>query len=69
MASKNSLNWVTIVGGLFCILGSFGAGLSIRGIVQHINGFQAVGYVLVGGIFIAISALVITQVLSSLTGE
>ena len=67
MESKSSLNWVTIVVGLFCLLGSFGAGRNIQWLIHRINGFQAVGYALVGGIFIAISAVVLTQVLQSLS--
>jgi hypothetical protein len=70
VGSKNDFNWMTVILlAAFCILGSFGGGVSIRGLVEHHSGWGAAGLGVSAGIFIAISAVLIKQVLASLQDD
>ncbi len=66
MASKNDISWITIVVTIFCVMASIGAGLNLQRLADRLSGAQAVGYWLVAGIFIALSAVILAQVLSAL---
>lgn len=66
MKSENDLGGESIIVMLFCLLASFGAGYSLKGIVSGISGWQALAFAVGAGIFTAISAVLLYQFLVSL---
>ena len=70
MGSKNDFNWMTVILlAAFCIFGSFGGGISIRGLVEHHSAWAIAGFGVAAGIFIAISVVLIKQVLAFLQDD
>jgi len=69
MKSENDLGAESIIVMLFCLLTSFGAGYSLKGIVSGISGWQALAFAAGAGIFVAISAILLYQFLVSLREE
>jgi hypothetical protein len=65
MESKNRDNWTTIVVLIFTLAAGLGGGFSLSHMIPHIQSWQAPLYAVVGGIFIAISDLILIQVFSS----
>lgn len=65
MESANRDSWVSIVVIIFTLAAALGGGFSIRNMLPHIHAWQAPLYAIVGGIFIAISDVILVQVLSS----
>jgi hypothetical protein len=51
---------------VFCILASFGGGLTVRNILARNNGWTLPAYGFVAGIFVAFSAVIISYVMKSL---
>lgn len=66
MKSENDLGKESIIVMFFCLLASLGAGFSLKGIVPGISGWQALAFAVGAGIFIAISAVLLYQLLVSL---
>ena len=62
---KNRDSWVSIVAIFFTLLAALGGGFSLQAMMPHIHTWQAPIYAIVGGIFIAISDVILIQVLSS----
>lgn len=65
MESYNRDSWVSLVAILFTVLAALGGGFSLQAMMPHIHMWQAPIYAVVGGIFIAISDVILVQVLSS----
>ncbi len=67
MGSKSDFSWTTVILlAAFAILGSFGGGISMVHMVEEHGKWALVGYTVAGGLFIAISTLVIRQILGFL---
>lgn len=69
MESKNRDSWVSIVVLIFTLAAALGGGFSLRNMLPHIQAWQAPVYAIVGGIFIAVSDVILVQVLSSFQSE
>lgn len=69
MESNGRDSWVSIVVIIFTLLAALGGGFSLRAMLPHIHTWQAPVYGIVGGIFIAISDIILVQVLSSFESE
>jgi hypothetical protein len=67
VGDNNNFSWVTVVLlAVFCIGGSFGGGLSIKTMTEHHGAAALAGYGVAGGIFIAISVVLLRQILAYL---
>lgn len=65
MESKNNFSWLTVVLlAAFCILGSFGTGISARGLAEHHGGWSLALFGVSTGIFIALSVVLLKQILA-----
>ncbi len=65
MAAKNDFSWAKVILlAAFCILGSFGGAFSIQSLIEHHSPAVLIGYGVAAGIFIAISAVIILQIVS-----
>lgn len=69
MESKNRDNWVSIVVLVFTLAAALGGGFSLSKMIPHIHEWQVPLYGIVGGIFIALSDVVLVQILSSFQSE
>lgn len=69
MESKSSSEWTSVVAAIFCFLGCIAAGTSLTQIVSGFNGWQAAGYAIIAGIFIAFYTVIIKTVLQTLAEE
>jgi hypothetical protein len=70
VGDNNNFNWVTVVLlAAFCIGGSYGGGVSIKTMIEHHGAAALAGYGVAGGIFIAISVVLLKQVLGYLQGK
>lgn len=65
MEEKHEPGCPSVVVTLFCLVASLGAGFSIQKVVGGLTGLQVLLYGLGAGVFIVISALVLSQVLSA----
>ncbi len=61
---KRAANFVSLIVGAVCIIMGVAAGISLHEIISRLNGWQALGYVLVSGIFIALVAVILNQIIS-----
>jgi len=61
---KNEANLASLIVGAVCIIMGAAAGISLHEIVSRLSGWQDIGYVLVVGIFIALTAAILNQILS-----
>jgi hypothetical protein len=59
----------SVIVGAVCIIMGAAAGISLHDIISRLTGWQALGYVLVAGVFIALVAVIVNQILSSLYDE
>lgn len=66
METKKGTDWATIVSGFLCIVGSIAAGTSLTQVVSKFNGWQAAGYAVVAGIFIACFTVIINTMMKNL---
>lgn len=64
MQPKTEANVVSLIVGAVCIVMGAAAGISLHKIVSCLSGWQAAAYALVGGIFIALFAVILIQVLT-----
>ena len=69
MEKKHKAGSVTFILFLVCILGSIAASLSVLEILPHLNKWQKGGYAIVGGIFIAMAAVIVNEMLSFFQNE
>jgi hypothetical protein len=64
MEQKKRAILTPLIVGAVCIIMAVAGGISMRRMISHLNGWQAAGYVLVEGIFIALVAVILNQILS-----
>jgi hypothetical protein len=64
MAKKNEVGGTAFILAAICIIGSIAASLSLQELVSHLNKWQKGGYAIVGGIFIAVTVVIVNQMLS-----
>jgi hypothetical protein len=64
MEKKHRVGSVAFILFLVCIVGSIAASFSLREILPHLNKWQKGGYAIVGGIFIAMAAVILNEMLS-----
>jgi hypothetical protein len=57
---------MTVVAVLFTIVAGVAAGTGLSSLVSRLNGWAAAGYAIVAAIFIAISVVILMQIMSSL---
>ncbi len=69
MEKKHRISSVTFILLAVCILGSVAASFSLQEILPHLNKWQKVGYAIVGGIFIAMAAVILNEMLSFFQNE
>ncbi len=69
MEKKHRVGSVTFILFLVCILGSIAASVSILEILPHLNKWQKGGYAIVGGIFIAMAAVIVNEMLTFFQSE
>jgi len=60
---------MSIVPGFFCLVACVAAGASLTAVVEHFNGWQAAGYAVVAGLFIACVTVMINMMMSSLAEQ
>jgi CBS domain containing-hemolysin-like protein len=61
---KNQASGISIVIGVVCIVLAAVGAASMRSILPRINGWQAVAYVIVAGVFIALIGVILNSILS-----
>ncbi len=61
---KKEANLTSLIVGVVCIIMGVAAGISLHEIASRLSGWQDAGYVLVAGIFIALTAAILNQILS-----
>jgi len=61
MEHKHKVSSVAFILIAVCILGSVAASLSLQEMIPHLNKWQKVGYAVVGGIFIAMAAVIVNE--------
>ncbi len=64
MNPKNEANLKSVIIGAVCIIMGAAAGIRLHEIVSSLSGWQDLGYVLVAGIFIALTAAILDRILS-----
>lgn len=69
MEKKHRAGSVTFVLIAVCILGSIAASFSLQEILPHLNKWQKGGYAIVGGIFIAMAAVILNEMLAFFQNE
>jgi heme A synthase len=64
------LKWKSaLITALFCIVAALGGGMTIKMSLANSGGWVVAGYAVTAGIFMAISAVILMQVLSALSKE
>ncbi len=67
MAAENSFSWRNVITlALFCVVAAFGGGIVVRNVLHEYAAWKVAGFAVAAGIFIAIFAVILMQVLSSL---
>ncbi len=69
MEHKHRISGVAFILIAICILGSVAASLSIHEIIHDLNKWQAGGYAIVCGIFIALVAVIANEMLKFFQNE
>ena len=64
MNRNKEANLTAIIVSAICIVMAAAGSLSMLHIISRLNGWQAAGYALVGGIFIALFAVIINKIIS-----
>ncbi len=64
--SKNEPSLMTVVALLFCVITSVAAGTGLARLAPELNGWAAASYAIIAAIFIAISVVILVQIMSSL---
>jgi uncharacterized membrane protein len=69
MEKKHRISSATFILIAVCILGSVAASISLQHILPHLNRWQKGGYAIVGGIFIAMTAVIVNEILAFFQNE
>ncbi len=69
MKHNKEANLKSIVVAAVCIIMAAAGGLRMLHMVAQLNGWQAAGYALVGGIFIALFAVILDKIISFFSGD
>ncbi len=69
MEKKHKAGGITFILFLVCILGTIAASVSVQEILPHLNKWQKGGYAIVGGIFIAMAAVIVNEMMSFFQSE
>lgn len=69
MEQKHRISSVAFILFAVCILGSVAASVSLQDILPHLNKWQKGGYAIVGGIFIAMAAVIVNELLAFFQSE
>ena len=69
MKHKQRVSGVAFILIAVCILGSVAAALSLQEILPHLNRWQKGGYAIVAGIFIAMAAVIVNEMLAFFQNE
>ena len=64
MNRNKEANFKAIIVSAICIIMAAAGSLSMLRIISRLNGWQAAGYALVGGIFIALFAVILIKIFS-----
>ncbi len=64
MNQNKEADLTSIIVGLVCIIMAVTGGLSMFHIISRLNGWQAAGYALIGGICIALFAVILNEIIS-----
>ncbi|MCM8782502.1 MAG: hypothetical protein NC828_05585 [Candidatus Omnitrophica bacterium] len=63
--NTQGFNWASsLIAIVFCILAAFGGGVTVQSTLHNSGGWVVAGYAVTAGIFIAITAVVLMQVLA-----
>ncbi len=69
MERKHSISGIVFILLGICIIGSVAGSLSLQQLIHHQNKWQSGGYAIVGGIFIALAAVIVNEILSFFRSE
>lgn len=69
MEQKKRADLTPVIVGAVCSIMAVAGGIRMLHMISRLNGWQAAGYALVEGIFIALVAAVLDRVLSFFSGE
>ncbi len=69
MESKNKAGGLALFLIAFCVLVSIAGAFSLQQIMPHLAGWQAGAYAAAAGIFIALTIVIVTQILSFFATE
>jgi hypothetical protein len=69
MKQEHRVSGVTLILIAVCILGSVAASFSLQEIIPRLNKWQMGGYAIVGGIFIAMVAVIANEMLKFFQNE
>ncbi len=64
MTSKKEANFTSLIVGAVVIIMGVLSGITLHKFVSGLNGWQAMGYALISGVFIALTAAIINEILS-----
>ena len=69
MESKNTANGTAFILVAFTLLAAIAGAFSLEQIIPHLNRWQIASYAIVAGIFIAVSDIILVQILKFFTAE
>lgn len=69
MESKNKANGTAIILLAFSFLATVAGAFSLEQLAPHLNKWQVGGYAVVAGVFIALAAVIIAQILAFFRAE
>ncbi len=69
MERKHSISGIVFILLGICIIGSVAGSLSLQQLIHHQNKWQSGGYAIVGGLFIALAAVIVNEILSFFRSE
>jgi hypothetical protein len=69
MESKNRVNGSAIFLIAFSVLTSIAGAFSLQQLVPHLNRWQVACYAIAAGVFIALTAVILTQILKFFSAE
>lgn len=69
MKHSRGADLTSIIVAAVCIGMAVAGGLSMHHLISSLNGWQAAGYALIGGLFIALSAVIINKIISFFCGD
>ncbi len=69
MEQKHKISGISLILIAISLIGSVAASFSVHEIIRSLNKWQAGGYAIVGGIFIAMAAVIANEMLSFFRSE